>query len=63
MPEVASNVLSFAYEHTNQAMWGEMLPMPTIEDTSEQMIISVAPTLTNTGLASTKRGQTTVRTI
>ena len=26
---VASNVLSFAYEHTNQAIWGKM---PSIED-------------------------------
>ena len=63
MPEVASNVLSFAYEHTNQAMWGKMLSMPTIEDISRQMIISVASTLPHISLASTKRGRTTVYTI
>ena len=63
MPEVASNVLSFAYEHTNQAMWGKMLSMPTIEDISRQMIISVASTLPHISLASTKRGRTTVYAI
>ena len=63
MPEVASNVLSFAYEHKNQAMWGEMLSMPNIEDISRQMIISEASTLPHISLASTKRGRTTVYTI
>lgn len=57
---VASNVLSFAYEHTNQAMWGEM---PSIEDISGKMIFSVASTLTHISLASTKRGHITVYTI
>jgi ABC-type phosphate transport system permease subunit len=44
-------------------MWGEMLPMPTIEDISRQMIISVASTLTHISIASTNRGRTTVCTI
>ena len=57
---VASNVLSFAYEHTNQAIWREM---PSIEDISGKMIFSVASTLTHISLASTVRGRITVYTI
>ena len=56
MRAVASNVLSFAYEHTNQ---GEM---PTNEDISGHKIISAAFTLTHISLASIKRGRTAVYT-